>query len=65
MWYSETKLDALKSGVLKLLSQNDIEKAVSQIGDSDYKVASDAIGVSSDEMKELIKSFTANTNAKT
>ncbi len=61
MWYSEIKLDALKSGVLKLLSQNNIEKAVSQIGDSDYKVSSNAIGVSSDEMKEVIKSFTANT----
>lgn len=65
MWYSGTKLGDMKSGVLKLLSQKDIEKAFSKIEDSDYKTASEAIGVGLDEMKNVINSFIATTESKT
>ncbi len=64
MWYSGIKLDQLKSGVLSLLSQKDVRKAFSQIEDSDYEEASNAIGVSIDEMKNVINSFIVTTSSK-
>jgi len=65
MWYSGIKLDTIKSGVLKLLSQKEITKAFSAIEDSDYEAASEAIGVGLDEMKNVINSFIAKSNIQT
>jgi len=65
MWYSGIKLEKMKSGVLKLLSQKDVEKSFSKIEDSDYQTASEAIGVELDEMKNVINSFIAKTKQKT
>ena len=64
MWYSGIKLEEIKSEVLKLLSQKDVEKAFSGIENSDYKTASEAIGVELDEMKNVINSFIAKTRLK-
>lgn len=57
MWYSGTKLEQLKSGVLNLLTQKYVEKAFSNIDDTDYETASNAIGVTLNEMKNVINSF--------
>lgn len=65
MWYSGSKLEKMKSGVLKFLSQKDIEKTFSKIEDSDYKTAAEAIGVELDEMKNVINSFIEKTESKT
>ncbi len=64
MWYSGTKLDKMKFGVLELLSQKDVKKAFLKIEDSDYKTASEAIGIELDEMKNVINSFIEKTESK-
>jgi len=64
IWYSGIKLEQIKSAVLNLLSQKDVQKAFSKIKDSDYQEASNTIGVELDEMKNVINSFIEKTTPK-